>query len=333
MGTTDTYTNSKKTDDDDDVVTQAERRNKELGFLKRQWEFRDALTVGLKILEHTAVCFAPFYFTWDAFWVSVVLYVITLHLGISLSYHRNLTHRSFKLPQWLEYFFAYCGLHAAQGDPMFWASVHRYHHQYTDSDRDPHTPNEGFWFSHINWVFYYSYVCEKCGDPTSNVMDLYKQPFYRFIQKTYLLHLIGLGVIMYMLGGWPYVLWGMGVRITLGHHSTFMVNSVCHTWGSRPWNTKDLSKNNWVLGLIGYGENWHNNHHAFQNSARLGLEWWQLDFPWYVVKSLECMGLATDVKVPTELQKQKMSFKNSTTTTNGGFEEPNENGNGNGKTY
>ncbi|KAI3914021.1 hypothetical protein MKW98_010833, partial [Papaver atlanticum] len=103
-----------------------------------------------------------------------------------------------------------------------------------------------------------------------------------------------------------------GLRIAVGHHSTFMVNSVCHIWGKKPWNTKDLSKNNWVMGLLGHGEGWHNNHHAFEFSARLGLEWWQLDVPWYILQLLAYLGLAKDVKVPTEIQKLKLSFRNTT---------------------
>ncbi|KAI3956360.1 hypothetical protein MKW98_004808, partial [Papaver atlanticum] len=104
-----------------------------------------------------------------------------------------------------------------------------------------------------------------------------------------------------------------GVRIAAVHHSTFLVNSLCHTWGQRPWNTEDLSRNNWVVGLLlGNGEGWHNNHHAFQFSARVGLEWWQLDVPWYIIKLLEHLGLATNVKVPTEIQKLQMSLKNIT---------------------
>ncbi|KAI3960272.1 hypothetical protein MKW98_016996 [Papaver atlanticum] len=103
----------------------------------------------------------------------------------------------------------------------------------------------------------------------------------------------------------------MGVRTAVGHHITLAVNSVCHRWGKRPWETNDLSTNNWVMGLLSHGEGWHNNHHAFEFSARLGLEWWQIDIPWYIVKLLEYLGLATDVKVPTEFQKLKLCSKNN----------------------
>ncbi|KAI3857476.1 hypothetical protein MKX03_015399 [Papaver bracteatum] len=140
-------------------------------------------------------------------------------------------------------------------------------------------------------------------------MDLQKQAYYRFLQRTHLLHLLGLAVLLYVVGGLPYLIWGMSVRIAAVHHGSFMVSSVCHKWGKRPWNTKDLSKNNWVVGYLAFGEGWHNNHHTFEFSARFGLEWWQIDVPWYIIRLLEYLGLATDVKVPTEIQKQNYSLK------------------------
>ncbi|KAI3968933.1 hypothetical protein MKW92_002068 [Papaver armeniacum] len=270
-------------------VAQLQHTKKKLVLSQRIWIFSDAVNIGIFILENAALLAAPFHFSWGALWVALVLFWMTTHIGISLSYHRNLTHKSFKLTKPLEYLFAYFGLHAAQRDPMWWVSIHRHHHQFTDSDRDPHSPVEGFWFSHINWAFHHNYLYEK---------------------KTYYFHLVGLAMLLSIAGGLPYLIWGMGVRMAFGHHCTFLVNSVCHTWGEKPWKTNDLSKNNWVVGCIGFGEGWHNNHHAFEFSARLGLEWWQLDMPRFIIKLLEYIGLATNVKVPTEIQKSKLSFKN-----------------------
>ncbi|XP_026396725.1 acyl-CoA C20 Delta5-desaturase-like isoform X2 [Papaver somniferum] len=270
--------------------------------------FRDAVNLGAIIVEHIGLLVAPFYFTWDAFWVFWILAFLTNYLGISLCYHKNLSHKSFKLTKSLEYLFAYFGLHAAQGDPVSWVSTHRYHHQFTDSDRDPHSPIEGFWFSHITWLFQHTHLRKK-GGKRNNVVDLEKQAYYRFLRRTYPLHIVGLALVLYIGGGLPHLIWGMGVRTALSHHATFVVNSLCHTWGRKPWNTKDLSKNNSVVGLLGHGEGWHNNHHAFEFSARLGLEWWQLDVPWYIIELLEYLGFATDVKVPTEIQKYRMSCK------------------------
>nr|GMD90205.1 Palmitoyl-monogalactosyldiacylglycerol delta-7 desaturase, chloroplastic [Ipomoea batatas] len=250
--------------------------------------------------------FAPFCFSWDAFGVAFGLYIIT-GLGITLSYHRNLTHRSFKLPKWLEYFFAYCGVHALQGDPIGWVSNHRYHHQYVDTKKDLHSPIEGFWHSHIGWLYDTKAAIERSERPT-NVGDLENQFFYNFIRNTYIIHPIILATLLYAIGGFPYVVWGMGVRIIFYSHVIYSVNSVCHLWGNQAWNSGGQSKNNWLVALLSFGEGWHNNHHTFEYSARHGLEWWQLDITWYIVRALQAFGLATDVKLPTDAQKKKMAL-------------------------
>ena len=281
---------------------------------RRKWNSLDVGTAGVVLAMHFLSVFAPFVFNWSAFWLAMALYAVTGLLGITLSFHRNLSHKSFKLPKWLEYSFAYCGVQALQGNPTDWVSTHRYHHQFCDSERDPHTPMRGFWHSHMNWLFDHNSVTEKCGKP-NNVGDLEKQPFYRFISKTYILHPVALGALLYALGGFPFLVWGMGVRIVWVYHITWLVNSACHVWGNQAWNTGDLSRNNWWVGLLAFGEGWHNNHHAFEYSARHGLEWWQIDMTWYVVRFLQALGLATDVKLPTELHKQRMAFNNSTLLT------------------
>ncbi|KAF5183061.1 Palmitoyl-monogalactosyldiacylglycerol delta-7 desaturase protein [Thalictrum thalictroides] len=276
-------------------------------YLGRKWTSVDIATGTVVLSMHVLCLFAPFTFNWPAFCVALLLYVVTGLFGITLSFHRNLAHRSFKLPKWLEYFFAYCGAQAMQGHPIDWVSTHRYHHQFCDSERDPHSPLEGFWFSHMSWFFDTKSLTEKCGTP-NNVSDLEKQPFYKFIEKTYAAHPVALAGLLYALGGFPFLVWGMGVRIVWVYHITWLVNSACHVWGSQSWNTGDLSRNNWWVALLAFGEGWHNNHHAFEFSARHGLEWWQLDVTWYTIKFLQAVGLATDVKVPSESQKQRMCF-------------------------
>ncbi|WRX26382.1 Fatty acid desaturase domain - like 4 [Theobroma cacao] len=276
-------------------------------FWGRKWNTSDMAIAGVIVSMHLLSLFAPFHFNWPAFWLAVGLYVVTGLLGITLSFHRNLSHRSFKVPKWLEYFFAYCGVQALQGNPISWVSTHRYHHQFCDSNRDPHSPIEGFWFSHMSWLFDTNTVIEKCGEPT-NVGDLRQQPFYKFLEGTYILHPIALGVLLYALGGFPFLVWGMGVRIVWVYHITWLVNSACHVWGKQAWNSGDLSRNNWWVALLAFGEGWHNNHHAFEYSARHGLEWWQLDMAWCVIKFLQVIGLATEVKLPTEVQKKRMAF-------------------------
>ncbi|XP_074278927.1 palmitoyl-monogalactosyldiacylglycerol delta-7 desaturase, chloroplastic-like [Silene latifolia] len=275
--------------------------------VKRKWHVKGVRRLIVMLMVHVLAMFAPFNFNWGAFWVAVVLHVLTGMLGVTLSFHRNLTHRSCQLVKWLEYLFAYFGCLALQGDPIGWVRTHRYHHKFTDTKRDPHSPLEGFWYSHINWIFDTTVLAEKrCG--SCIVKDLEIQKFYKFMRSTYLLHHIALGLLLYRLGGFPYVVWGMGVRTACSFHATFSVNSVCHVWGNQAWNTGDLSKNNWWVALLTGGEGWHNNHHAFEYSARHGLEWWQVDLTYYTIKLLEAIGLAKDVKLPTLAHIQRMSI-------------------------
>ncbi|XP_077220063.1 fatty acid desaturase 5 [Tasmannia lanceolata] len=291
-----------------DVVVKRRRRV----YLGRKWKNQDIATGSVVLIMHALCVWAPFAFNWTAVCVAFVLYFVTGLFGITLSFHRNLSHRSFKLPKWLEYSFAYCGVQALQGNPLDWVSTHRFHHQYCDSERDPHSPLEGFWYSHISWFFDVESVVQKCGE-ASNVGDLEKQPFYRFIRRTYIAHPLALAVLLYAAGGFPFIVWGMGVRIVWVYHITWLVNSACHVWGRQSWNTGDLSRNNWWVAFLAFGEGWHNNHHAFEYSARHGLEWWEFDLTWYVVWLLQAIGLATDVKVPSHSQKQRMSLSIGTT--------------------
>ncbi|KAM0034839.1 putative fatty acid desaturase domain, acyl-CoA desaturase [Helianthus debilis subsp. tardiflorus] len=185
--------------------------------------------------------------------------------------------------------------------------MHRYHHQFVDSEKDPHSPIFGFWFSHMGWLFDSGYILEKYQE-RKNAEDLKNQAFYRFIKRTYIFHPIACSALVYIFGGFTYLVWVVGVAPVCVYHTTFLVNSACHIWGNQAWNTGDLSKNNWWVALITFGEGWHNNHHAFEYSARHGIEWWQIDFCWYAIRFLEALGLATDVKLPTEDHKRKKSF-------------------------
>ncbi|XP_047341772.1 palmitoyl-monogalactosyldiacylglycerol delta-7 desaturase, chloroplastic [Impatiens glandulifera] len=287
-----------------DVVV-SRRRNVYWG---RKWSSLDMATIGVVVVMHLLCLFAPFTFNQTGFFLAVGLYFVTGLLGITLSFHRNLSHRSFKLPKWLEYFCAYCGVLALQGNPIDWVSTHRYHHQFCDSERDPHSPIEGFWFSHMSWLFDTDFIAKRCGE-VNNVSDLEKQGFYRFLKRTYVLHPLALAVLLYVLGGFPFIVWGMGVRVVWVYHITWLVNSACHVWGKQVWKTGDLSRNNWWVALLAFGEGWHNNHHAFEYSARHGLEWWQIDMTWYMIRFLQEIGLAADVKTPNESQMKLMKFE------------------------
>ncbi|KAI3525149.1 hypothetical protein L2E82_02425 [Cichorium intybus] len=176
-------------------------------YLGRKWNALDMQRAGMLAAMHLLCVFAPFTFNWEALWVAIGLYMVT-GVGITLSFHRHLSHKSFKIPKWLEYTFAYCGVLALQADPIDWVRTHWYHHQYCDLERDPHTPTQGFWFSYILWMFDTDKIAKKCDGPNI-VEEMEKQPFYRFIRKTFILHSIALALLLYALGGIPFLVWGV----------------------------------------------------------------------------------------------------------------------------
>ncbi|KAD2804807.1 hypothetical protein E3N88_38184 [Mikania micrantha] len=248
---------------------------------------------------------APLVYDPDAVRVSVVLSLLS-GFGVTLGYHRLLCHRGFKVPKLVEYFFAYCGAHALQRDPIVWVSTHKLHHKHADTQMDPNAPTQGVWFSYLGWFLYNDYVVTKCGE-LSNVSELKAQGFYQFLHDTYYWHPTALATLLYLYGGFPYLAWGMGMRITVSHLTTYIQNSVNHSWGKRIWNTPDTSTNSWWVSMLCLGEGWHNNHHAFPKSARHGLEWWQLDLTWELIKFLKVVRLVTDIKEPSVIDKTRMA--------------------------
>jgi fatty-acid desaturase len=142
----------------------------------------------------------------------------------------------------------------------------------------------------------------------SNAADISSQPYYRFLKDTYMLHVVAQFAALYLLGGFPAMVWVGALRAVAVYHITWFVNSASHCWGYQSYNTGDLSKNNWWVALLAWGEGWHNNHHAFEFSARHGLDWWQLDITYFIISTLKKLGLATNVKLPTEKQKARLAF-------------------------
>jgi sn-2 palmitoyl-lipid 9-desaturase len=248
---------------------------------------------------HAIALLAPWFFSWSALGVALFLHWLLGCVGICLGYHRLLSHRSFQVPRWLEYAIALCGALAMQGGPIFWVAGHRQHHAHTeDLEKDPYSAKRGFWWSHILWLFYVRpeffdrKVCSK------NAPDLARQPFYQFLDRYFLLLQALLGVSLYALGGWSFVIYGIFVRSVLLWHSTWLVNSASHLQGYRTFNSKDGSRNNWWVSLVTYGEGWHNNHHAYPNVAKSGYQWWEIDTTWWVISTLKTLGLAKKVVLP-----------------------------------
>lgn len=271
----------------------------------RTWVLFDAASVAYFTTLHAGCLLAPATFSWPALMCFAVCLFLTGCVGITFSFHRNLSHKSFVMPKSLEYSAAYCGLLAAQGDPIEWVSNHRHHHMHCDTPGDPHTPYEGFWWSHVGWLLDRDATMARVKD-RSNVADLASQRFYRWLGYTNILHVAGSAAVLFALGGLPFLVWGFCLRLVWVYHITWFVNSLAHVYGSQTYATGDLSRNNPLVALLAFGEGWHNNHHAFAFSARHGLEWWQLDVTWALIRALELLGLATKVKLPTESQRAKL---------------------------
>jgi stearoyl-CoA desaturase (delta-9 desaturase) len=252
-------------------------------------------------LIHLGACaaFLPMFFSWQAVLVAFVLYYLTGGVGITFCFHRLLTHRSLVVPKWLEYGTAIVGTLALQGGPIDWVATHRAHHAYSDTERDPHNARRGFWWSHVLWLFAPNPARLTPAEEVRFAPDLAKDPFYRVLDKIPLLLQIALGVGLFLLGGWPFVVWGIFVRLVVTYNVTWFVNSAAHLFGYRTYDASDLSTNNWWVGLMAWGEGWHNNHHAFPFSARHGLGRKEFDMTWITIRQLELLGLAKDVKVPT----------------------------------
>ncbi|MBD1892025.1 acyl-CoA desaturase [Coleofasciculus sp. FACHB-712] len=248
---------------------------------------------------HIAALFAlfPSNFSWAAVGVAVFFHWVTGGLGITLGFHRLVTHRSFQTPKWLEYFFVLCGTLSCQGGPINWIGIHRLHHLHSDENLDPHDSNKGFWWSHMGWMLYQNPADTDIPRVTK---DISGDPVYQFLQTYFIPIQVVLGLILYALGGWPFVVWGIFVRVVAVFHCTWFVNSATHKFGYRTYESEDRSTNCWWVALLTYGEGWHNNHHAFQYSARHGLKWWEIDLTWMTIQFLQSLGLASKVKLVEE---------------------------------
>lgn len=247
---------------------------------------------------HLGALFALFTFSWPAFWLFLILHWVTVGLGITLGYHRLLTHRSFKAPKWLEYTLAACGALAAQGGPVKWVSTHRMHHAFSDRPQDPHSPNRGFWWAHMGWLLAYDEVLDHPTEHGRYAPELAADPVHRFIGRTNGLAQVLLGAVLLAWGGWGFLFWGIFARIVVAWHCTWLVNSATHLWGYQAFETGEASRNNWCVALLTYGEGWHNNHHAYPVSAAHGLRWWEIDATHLTVRLLGLLGLAGEVRLP-----------------------------------
>ena len=240
--------------------------------------------------------------------------------GITVGYHRLFTHRSFEVPKLIRGTFAVAGSMAIQGSIIHWVATHRRHHAYADAYGDPHSPHlvehsglkgvlYGLYHAHMGWFFHPEGTLNDRWAP-----DLENEPMMVRIDKAFPLLLLVSFALPALIGGivtqslWGAVtafIWGSLVRVFLLHHVTWSINSICHFFGKTPFESRDESTNNWPLSLLSMGESWHNNHHAFPTSARHGLLRGQLDPSWRVIRTLEQLRLARNVRLPSARQISK----------------------------
>ncbi|MBD2534576.1 acyl-CoA desaturase [Nostoc flagelliforme FACHB-838] len=242
----------------------------------------------------------------------ISMYALTT-VGVSVGFHRHFAHRAFKTKQVIRITLAILGSMAAQGPIIFWVATHRRHHQYSDLPGDPHSPRLyedgirghllGLWHAHVGWLF--------DSDVTNSVLfakDLLPDIAIARVNRLYLIWVIlGLAIPAVLggiltgtsIGAFQGFMWGGIVRIFLAHNATWSLNSITHVFGRRSFDSHDYSRNIGWLAILTVGEGWHNNHHAFPNSARFGLKWWQIDQGYWVIRALEVAGMVWDVKVPT----------------------------------
>ncbi|MGH9596416.1 MAG: acyl-CoA desaturase [Edaphobacter sp.] len=254
------------------------------------------ITFLVMIVFHLGAIAALFMFHWRPFLVAMLLWWIAGGFGIGMGYHRLLTHRGYKTPRWFEYFLTICGTLTLEGGPIFWVATHRMHHQNTDKEGDPHSPNDGGLWAHVGWLLTGETKHSGSAELNPYVPELRKDKFHVWISRWHWVPITVLGIALLVFGGWPYLFWGIFFRTVIGLHSTWLVNSATHMWGSRRFATTDTSRNSFWVALLTFGEGWHNNHHAHPQSSRHGLAWYEFDPNWYGISTLRLFGLAWDVK-------------------------------------
>ena len=248
-------------------------------------------------------------FSWTAFIVCIFLFAIRM-FAITGFYHRYFSHKTFKTSRFVQLLFAMIGATAVQRGPLWWAAHHRGHHINSDTPEDKHSPKEhGFLWSHMGWFLTKSNFVTN----TKFIRELIRFPELRIIDRFDLLMPLALSISLFIIGhylnqyepqlntdGFQLLIWGFSLSTVMLYHATFLVNSAAHQWGKKRYETKDTSRNNFIIAILTFGEGWHNNHHHYPGSARQGFYWWEVDLTYYVLKFLAMMGLIWDVRTVSD---------------------------------
>jgi stearoyl-CoA desaturase (Delta-9 desaturase) len=234
--------------------------------------------------------------SWKALLLCFALYTIRM-FGITAGYHRYFSHRSYRTSRWFQFVLAWIGCSAMQKGPLWWAAHHRHHHRYSDREEDLHSPKQhGFWWAHIGWVLSDRYEATR----SDTIRDFSKYPELRWLNRYSAVPGVLLGSGCFLAMGLQGLVWGFFVSTVLLYHGTFVINSLCHMFGSVRYKTADTSRNSMTLALITLGEGWHNNHHYYSTSARMGFFWWEIDISYYALRLLSLAGLVWDMKKPSQ---------------------------------
>jgi len=254
-----------------------------------------ALRMGPFLLMHLAcilVFFVPM--TTTSLILCASLYVIRM-FGITAGYHRYFAHRAYKTSRWFQFVLAWLGCMAVQKGPLWWAGHHRHHHKHSDQEGDPHSPvTDSVWWSHVGWIVSRKYN----QDVLDSIRDFAKYPELRLMNKVYVVPGLVLAGVCYLIDGLSGLAWGFFVSTVLLYHGTFLVNSACHLFGSRRYNTSDDSRNNAVVAILTLGEGWHNNHHCYQSSANQGFYWYEVDISYSILRVMNLFGLVWGLRKP-----------------------------------
>jgi len=246
--------------------------------------------------------------------VCVAGYLVRM-FAITAFYHRYFAHKTFKVSRPVQFLAALIGASATQRGPLWWAAHHRHHHKAADRPDDPHSPTQGFWWSHMGWFLSRRHFAADLDQ----VPDLAQFPELRWLDRydlivpvLYALAMFGLGALLERVApglgtnGWQMLVWGYFISTIVLIHVTLTINSLAHCWGTRRYATRDQSRNNAVLAVLTLGEGWHNNHHHYPGSARQGFYWWEIDISFYVLRFLSFFGIVRNLKsVPDSIRRAR----------------------------
>jgi stearoyl-CoA desaturase (delta-9 desaturase) len=258
-------------------------------------------------LSALLVFFVPFTWPLVALWAASHF---LRAIGLTLAFHRYFAHRAFQMNRAARFVWSFIGTAAMQKGPLWWAGHHVNHHRYADRDGDPHSPMvSGVYYAHIGWFL--NDAKHDRLEPTNPVIrDFSKAPEIVWLDRNFFVPPLTLAVLLYAIGGMPWLIWGFCLSTTTLAHATFAINTVNHMFGSRRFDTIDESRNNALTAFFAVGEGWHNNHHRYQRAARNGFYWWEFDPTWYAIRLMQMVGLVWDIQaVPARIYEEARTAK------------------------